>query len=81
MEKEKHFKYCTSCPVKCCWLRYLDDVQIDGRDSKLTIARILAQQEPSKDRVLPLPIDCKVKFILKWRSCPRTLSKSTFVLE
>ncbi|KAL6335309.1 hypothetical protein AAG906_029551 [Vitis piasezkii] len=44
--KEEHPKCCTSCPIKC-WRHYLEDVQIDGDESRLEIDRIIAMPKPS----------------------------------
>eukprot|EP00261_Vitis_vinifera_P007361 XP_002275641.3 PREDICTED: uncharacterized protein LOC100265139 [Vitis vinifera] len=60
--KEENPKCCTSCPTKC-WRHYLEDVQIDGDESRLEIDQIFAMRELSKKST-----NCKVRFRLKWRS-------------
>ncbi|KAL6335169.1 hypothetical protein AAG906_029397 [Vitis piasezkii] len=44
--KEEHPKCCTSCPIKC-WRHYLEDVQIDGDESRLEIDKIIAMPKSS----------------------------------
>ncbi|KAJ9692034.1 hypothetical protein PVL29_011232 [Vitis rotundifolia] len=60
--KEKHPKCCTSCPIKC-WQHYLEDVQIDGDESRLEIDQIIVMPESSKKST-----NYNVRFTLKWRS-------------
>ncbi|KAJ9692989.1 hypothetical protein PVL29_011906 [Vitis rotundifolia] len=58
---KEHPKYCTSCTTKC-WRHYLEDVQIDGDESKSEIDRITTMPESSTF------MNCEVRFRLKWRS-------------
>ena len=62
MNKEEHPKCCTSCHTKC-WRHYLEEIQIDGGESKVEIERIIGMPESSKTF-----IKCEVRFRLKWRS-------------
>ena len=66
--KEEHPKCCTSCTIKC-WRHYLEEVQIDGGESRAEIDRIMAMPELElSDASMECEVECKVRFILKWRS-------------
>ncbi|RVW94153.1 hypothetical protein CK203_038201 [Vitis vinifera] len=58
---KEHPKCCTTCTTKC-WRHYLEDVQIDGDESRLEINGITAMPE------LSTFMNCEVRFRLKWRS-------------
>ena len=58
--KEEHPKCCTTCTTKC-WRHYLEDVQIDGDESRLEINGITVMPESSTF------MNCEVRFRLKWR--------------